>query len=553
MQTLTGEGGRLKKDIPLVLHRDFELVPDSLWKALSQWYGGILALPRQVIKPPNVDDKELELYPLNLRILRHQQIQQNQGTSVHQPTNSWNNISGGYGALSNASYSGVSSVSNSLQAQKKYLAYTAAFSRLATVKQVGEFLCQRLKLRSEDIRLWHVIASSSSAHELPYLLEEDNATLTDLCIHDNDQILLEIRNKDLTWPQELESLTTSQNNANVQERRGTIASVQSMHAPGATGLHNLGNTCFMNSALQVLFNTQPLTQYFRQNMHLYEVNAVNKMGTKGQLVLRYAELLKDVWGASTRSIAPLKFRFCVTKHAPQFAGGGQHDSQELLDWLLDTLHEDLNRVTDKPYMELKDSNGRSDQIVAAESWDLHVKRNQSIIVDLFYGQLKSKVSCLTCGNESVRFDPFSLLSLPLPVENYTYCEVLVTLLDGSVPIKYGIRLNSDCKYWDLKHQIAPMCQLDPDRMLVCELAGSQIKCILPNEQKIKPNTAFELYIFELPKLDEFQRSRAGSELGTNIEKGLKDIQRNQGNLTMFMCQSINHLISIHYINHNINS
>lgn len=131
-----------------------------------------------------------------------------------------------------------------------------------------------------------------------------------------------------------------------------------------------------------------------------------------------------VWTAQTRSVAPLKLRFCMTKHAPQFAGGGQHDSQELLEWLLDALHEDLNRVTEKPYSELKDSDGRADSVVAAEAWQQHHSRNQSIVIDLFYGQLKSKVSCLGCGRDSVRFDPFSLLSLPLPVENYTYCEVL---------------------------------------------------------------------------------------------------------------------------------
>lgn len=84
---------------------------------------------------------------------------------------------------------------------------------------------------------------------------------------------------------------------------------------------------FMNSALQVLFNTQPLAQYFLKSMHLYELNTANKLGMKGQLAMRYAELLKEVWTASTRSVAPLKLRFCMTKHAPQFAGGGQHDSQ----------------------------------------------------------------------------------------------------------------------------------------------------------------------------------------------------------------------------------
>ena len=59
VNTLTGEGGRLKPDIKQ--HRDYELVPDRLWRALaSQWYGGTLSLPRQVIKPLNSDEKEID-------------------------------------------------------------------------------------------------------------------------------------------------------------------------------------------------------------------------------------------------------------------------------------------------------------------------------------------------------------------------------------------------------------------------------------------------------------------------------------------------------------
>ena len=96
------------------------------------------------------------------------------------------------------------------------------------------------------------------------------------------------------------------------------------------------------------------------------------------------------------------------KYAPQFAGFQQHDAQELLAFLLDGLHEDLNRVQVKPYVELKDSDGRPDFEVAREAWENHLRRNQSIIVDLFHGQLKSRVRCKTCGSVSVRFDSLVL-------------------------------------------------------------------------------------------------------------------------------------------------
>lgn len=297
--------------------------------------------------------------------------------------------------------------STPITSPRRYLAHTAAFSRLANIRQVVEFLSLRLGLRIEDVRVWHV-------KETTTLLEDEYATLQDLYVQDNDQLLLEVRNKDLTWPEELGALASGNS-----ERRPTITL-----SPGATGLHNLGNTCFMNAALQAVSNTRPLTLYFQRDGQLCELNSSNPLGTKGQVARRYAELCRELWAGSTRSVAPLKLRWCVSKHAPHLGGGGQHDSQELLAWLLDALHEDLNRVARKQYTELRDSDGRPDTIVAEEAWQQHLARDHSIITDLFYGQLKSKVTCQTCGHESVRFDPFNLLSLPLPMESFTLCEVL---------------------------------------------------------------------------------------------------------------------------------
>ena len=49
----------------------------------------------------------------------------------------------------------------------------------------------------------------------------------------------------------------------------------------------------------------------------------------------------------------------IGKHAPQFVGYAQHDSQELLAFLLDGLHEDLNQVRDKPYVDMSIENEAS--------------------------------------------------------------------------------------------------------------------------------------------------------------------------------------------------
>lgn len=71
--------------------------------------------------------------------------------------------------------------------------------------------------------------------------------------------------------------------------------------------------------------------------------------------------------------------------------------------MLDALHEDVNRVIDKPYVAAPDDDeadsGKSDQLLADEAWDRHVQRNRSVIVDLFQGQLKMECRCQDCGRK----------------------------------------------------------------------------------------------------------------------------------------------------------
>lgn len=59
-----------------------------------------------------------------------------------------------------------------------------------------------------------------------------------------------------------------------------------------------------------------------------------------------------------------------------------------------------------------------------QAWDNHLLRNQSVIVDLFHGQLKSEVRCQVCDHVSVRFDPFSYLPLPLPMDSCIHLEII---------------------------------------------------------------------------------------------------------------------------------
>uniref|UniRef100_A0A1B6CHY2 ubiquitinyl hydrolase 1 n=1 Tax=Clastoptera arizonana TaxID=38151 RepID=A0A1B6CHY2_9HEMI len=503
--SLTGEGGILKKNLKIDGcdndEPNVKLVPDSLFRALFLWYGASPTLRRQMILPKNSDSVELELYPLTLTLLRHQV----QPPKVAQPqANTWTGIVAGYGAASFVNSSDYSYVSHLLVPPKRYLAYSATFSRMATIRQVYDFLSNRLHIRLENMRLWHYFNENNMK-----LIEEEETTLEDLEINEDDQFLIEVRNKDLTWPEEIGSLAL-----NKQAKQN----ISSPPEKGATGLNNLGNTCFMNASLQCVSNTQVLTKYFLNNYHLYELNRFNPLGMKGHIAKRYGDLIQDMWSGSWRTLPPLKLRWTIGKYAPRFNGSQQHDSQEFLAFLLDGLHEDLNRVQEKPYVELKDSDGRPDTEVAHEAWENHLLRNKSIIVDLYHGQLKSEVKCKECKHESVRFDPFNYLSLPLPMESYLYIQALVICLNGSVPVKYGLRLNTDDTYGILKIQLSSLCGIQPVHIKLTELVGAQIKNMPGDKQKIKVTQGLLLYAYELPP------SCPGEYLSINSSKVQRESQ-----------------------------
>ncbi|KAJ2806692.1 hypothetical protein H4R20_001592 [Coemansia guatemalensis] len=251
------------------------------------------------------------------------------------------------------------------------------------------------------------------------------------------------------------------------------------------GLNNLGNTCFMNSALQCLGHFGDFTQYFVSNVYTTELNRENPLGMKGAVAAAYGRLVKAMWDIGCGAYAPRAFKQTVAQWAPQFRGYNQQDAHEFLAFFLDGMHEDLNRIVHKPYIEVPDADGRPDGEVADEQWDIYKRRNDSVVVDLFQGQYRSTLVCPECGHVSVTFDPFMYLTLPMPVQRQKWIEVLyVPANTGAYATRMQLLVRKEDTIQQLKQVVAHLAQCDAARLLACDIMSMRIYAVYSDDDSL---------------------------------------------------------------------
>ncbi|XP_077848797.1 ubiquitin carboxyl-terminal hydrolase 4 isoform X5 [Macaca mulatta] len=405
----------------LIDELDYVLVPTEAWNKLLNWYGcveGQQPIVRKVVEHGLfVKHCKVEVYLLELKLCENSD-----------PTN----------------------------------VLSCHFSKADTIATIEKEMRKLFNIPAErETRLWNKYMSNTYEQ----LSKLDN-TVQDAGLYQGQVLVIEPQNEDGTWPRQTLQSNGSGFSASYNYQEPPSSHIQ----PGLCGLGNLGNTCFMNSALQCLSNTAPLTDYFLKDEYEAEINRDNPLGMKGEIAEAYAELIKQMWSGRDAHVAPRMFKTQVGRFAPQFSGYQQQDSQELLAFLLDGLHEDLNRVKKKPYLELKDANGRPDAVVAKEAWENHRLRNDSVIVDTFHGLFKSTLVCPECAKVSVTFDPFCYLTLPLPLKKDRVMEVFLVPADPHCrPTQYRVTVPLMGAVSDLCEALSRLCGIAAENMVVADV------------------------------------------------------------------------------------
>eukprot|EP00918_Siedleckia_nematoides_P076151 GHVU01166548.1.p1 GENE.GHVU01166548.1~~GHVU01166548.1.p1 ORF type:complete len:365 (+),score=36.15 GHVU01166548.1:391-1485(+) len=275
--------------------------------------------------------------------------------------------------------------------------------------------------------------------------------------------------------------------------------------PGAQGISNHGNTCFMNAVLQCLSHTERLAEYFVTDEYKHDIKKNNKLnakkfGTKGELTEQLSILLKSLWSCKYKSCVSSEFKSVVGKYGSQYRGTSQHDAQEFLLWLLDKIHEDLNIATKKKYRANKSSQGRSDVSVAQEALANHMRCNNSFVYDSFQALYNSSLTCPMCQRQSHTFDPFLSVSLPIPQKTKRPVYVTVVYMDAQPKqVHIGLLMEHGDLVLDLRNTLSADTNIPADRLLLTEICWDGFHRTFHNEQPLTEiHEADELYAIETP-------------------------------------------------------
>ena len=183
------------------------------------------------------------------------------------------------------------------------------------------------------------------------------------------------------------------------------------------GLVNIGATDYMNATLQCLSNIEQLTNYFRNNSYVEHIVKFKP----DSLAASYKRLIHNLWPSNNnhqifnhnKSYAPYDFKNKISKMNTLFEGIHANDSKDLLNFIITTLHEELNKSKKNGDLHENIASQIDEQSKLNEFIENFTNENRSIISDLFYGVNETIIICSNCKIPKYNFSIDFCLRFPL--------------------------------------------------------------------------------------------------------------------------------------------
>ena len=211
-------------------------------------------------------------------------------------------------------------------------------------------------------------------------------------------------------PKNPEKLTKEEKQKKLEEEQKKLEEFKKL--PNLVGLQNIGATCYMNATLQALSNTNSLTEYFLNPSKFNPNNPNKKMSNE------YYKVLRNLWSETKKDgdYAPYDFKQVLGKENGLFDGVQANDSKDLINFLLERFHQELNNPKPKNN-NIVYANQMDEMQTLNAFFSDYFNSNQSIITDCFYGVLETKSQCAGCKCIKFNFQIYSFLEFPLQQVN----------------------------------------------------------------------------------------------------------------------------------------
>ncbi|XP_041916830.1 uncharacterized protein LOC121681260 [Alosa sapidissima] len=290
---------------------------------------------------------------------------------------------------------------------------------------------------------------------------------TDWCCNSNARTWSSDSGRCLISPEELSSTSSGVSGARRQ--------------PGLCGLVNSGNSCYMNAVLQCLCSTVPLVE------HLLSEQTKEDISRRScEVAGAFVTCLETMWSGQMDTWCPSKVRGKMCGQHSLFSNNSQQDAQEFLLFLFNALHDDLVKNGGKLKRVSSTKQGKKTPNLATDS---------SIITNLFEGQLTYNTLCMHCDHQTHSNQIFTILSLPIPPDNYK-CplqDCLALFFQQSTLTKGDQMWCTQC---GMRRDAAVLTTLSqPPEVLILHL--KRFDCQGQTKRKLRTNVIFPLTNLDL--------------------------------------------------------
>lgn len=469
----------------------FTVIHPNVWKELQNWYGGGPEFPREIIK--NGNDLEIELFPVVLK--------------VHFLSNNVKNFVVSKGKT-------IKFVLDLIGKEKSrlYLVVGNSLKLLSESGVVGNVFHEKVVkcvyqviVSDKDLELSEFIEYDDDfdydrGEEIEY--KEDGQWLSGYI----KEIKVDEAVIGANWRLKIVTIPKSESFRIRKPSRALITTSRSLKA---TGLVNLGNTCYMNAIIQCLNNTPLLSPFFINGTFMRHINSQILQVTKGIITRNIGNLLRNLSTGLHLKVRPYEFFNSFSEAFSYFQGNDQQDAHEFLRILLDSLHDDLNRHDDhnvNKTITLHDPNYDDEMASSKEHWEKIQGSIGSVISDLFGGQTRNKITCKSCPANIVIFELLMDISLPIPILPPNHVVEIIFIPHLFICCtKFRFHFNRNFLARDLTQKVFEEIGLDRESLV---FAVSEKKLMVEVQlENLLEFVDAEIYVFEkLKNIEEVEVS-----------------------------------------------